>query len=953
MALALASMGAGAQQAVPGATLPTGGRVVGGQAAISQSGATMAIQQSSARAAIDWQSFSIGAQASVVFRQPSASSIALNRVIGADPSQIFGRLSANGQVFLTNPSGILFAPGAQVDVGGIVASTLQMSADDFMSGRYLLRGNGTSAAVTNQGTIRALPKGYVALIAPAVVNEGTIEAPRGTAALVGAGAATVGFMADGLIQIRVDQGALNAEVANRGAVRADGGAVLLTAKGLGSLGRAVVNNSGIIEARTVENVDGVIRLGGGTVENAGAIRGAKEIALAGDEVRLLPGSEITAAPQGTVSVSTPGLAALHGTVDAGTGGRLQVDAGTVMSSGVTRAEGGRISLNASAVYLDGRVDASSPSAPGGAVELRARSVDVAASGVVAADGTQGGDIHIESTEGGRVLVSGELSAQGSAGEGGRIRASAWNLSMLGGSADASGTTRGGRILFGGGRGGDGGEVPLSDHAMISPGSRFRARGAQGGEIILYGSNSLDMYGDAEAQGAPGSRDGGFIELSSAGSWRLASQAKIDAGPGGTVFIDPKNITIDASGADVTGAILLALKLGSGSQTSSGPGALSLADQDLLGSSVAFSADRLAVGAEQDATGGSNRGAVYLFDGIGSSGTIGTPRLAAKLAHGSALASGGASATLLLSDGDKFGRSVALAADRLAVGAPNDDIGGTDRGAVYLFDSLGSSGALSIPRMALKLAHGTALSGSPTTLDLSGPEPFLLFGHAVALSGGWLAVSAPASQGGQATNNTGAVYLFDGLGSSGAISTPHQAIKLEHGTALASGTLSIPAGGLFGHSVALHADRLAVGSGYEDGGRGAVRLFHDLDNSGSLQAPQQPMVLANGTSLDAGGIAGSLSLNVSDSFGTSVSLSADRLAVGSGGDDTGGQDRGAVFLFNNLNASGSFGTPRLLFKLADGSSLAAGGAASSISLSNDSYFGQSVALAADRLVVGQN
>src|SRR6185436_9534809 len=101
----------------------------------------------------------------------SASSIALNRVLGGDPSQIFGRLSANGQVFLTNPSGILFGRGAQVDVGGILASTLSMSVDDFMSGRYLLRGNGGSASITNQGSLRALPKGYVALISPTVQNE--------------------------------------------------------------------------------------------------------------------------------------------------------------------------------------------------------------------------------------------------------------------------------------------------------------------------------------------------------------------------------------------------------------------------------------------------------------------------------------------------------------------------------------------------------------------------------------------------------------------------------------------------------------------------------------------------------------------------------------------------------------------------------------------------------------
>ena len=107
-------------QSLPGGALPTGGNVAGGQASISQSGAAMRIDQASARAAIDWQSFNIGAQASVTFSQPSASAIALNRVLGASGSEILGRLSANGQVFLVNPNGILFGRGAQVDAGGLL-----------------------------------------------------------------------------------------------------------------------------------------------------------------------------------------------------------------------------------------------------------------------------------------------------------------------------------------------------------------------------------------------------------------------------------------------------------------------------------------------------------------------------------------------------------------------------------------------------------------------------------------------------------------------------------------------------------------------------------------------------------------------------------------------------------------------------------------------------------------
>src|SRR5439155_18105275 len=132
LALSAPAFEAYAQLIAP-TTLPTGGRVVAGQATIGESGAAMQLVQGSTRAALDWNTFSIGSQAAVTFNQPSASSIALNRVLGNNASEIYGRLTANGQVFLLNPNGVLFARGAQVDVGGLIASTLSMSSDDFMS----------------------------------------------------------------------------------------------------------------------------------------------------------------------------------------------------------------------------------------------------------------------------------------------------------------------------------------------------------------------------------------------------------------------------------------------------------------------------------------------------------------------------------------------------------------------------------------------------------------------------------------------------------------------------------------------------------------------------------------------------------------------------------------------------------------------------------------------------
>ena len=95
-------------QTTPAPTqLPQGGKVVGGTAAISSSGSTLTVQQSSQRAAIDWNTFNVGSGAQVNFNQPNASSVTLNRVISSDPSSIFGKISSNGQIYLINPNGVL------------------------------------------------------------------------------------------------------------------------------------------------------------------------------------------------------------------------------------------------------------------------------------------------------------------------------------------------------------------------------------------------------------------------------------------------------------------------------------------------------------------------------------------------------------------------------------------------------------------------------------------------------------------------------------------------------------------------------------------------------------------------------------------------------------------------------------------------------------------------------
>lgn len=253
--------------------LPVGGVVAKGGASISSAAGSTTIVQSTQNVAINWQSFSIGQTEAVRFVQPGSSAVALNRVLGPDPSSILGSLSANGKVFLVNPNGVLFGKGAQVNVGGLVASTLNISDSDFMAGRYRFAGS-SDAAVLNQGTINA-EGGYVALLGANVGNDGIITARLGTVALAAGNAMTLDVAGDGLLNVTVSQGAVNALARNGGLIQADGGLVLLTSRSAGLLLSSAVNNTGVIQAQTIETRNGTIMLMGdmqsGTVNVGGTL----------------------------------------------------------------------------------------------------------------------------------------------------------------------------------------------------------------------------------------------------------------------------------------------------------------------------------------------------------------------------------------------------------------------------------------------------------------------------------------------------------------------------------------------------------------------------------------------------------------------------------------------------------------------------------------------------------
>ena len=249
--------------------MPTGGQIQSGQGAIAQNGKTMTVTQQSGKMAVDWTQFNIAKDEAVKFAQPGRDAVALNRITGGQKSVIDGALSANGNLFLVNPNGVVFSKTATVDVGSLVASTAQLN-DPFMksfagstANLNLTIGEGNTSTILNEGTIAA-QGGLVALHAAQVENTGTISNPGGTVALAAAKQLTLSPDSDGKLNYAVDGELAQAKALNSGRIQADGGYVVMTAKSAQDLLGTVVNNTGTLEAKTLRKDEkGQILLDGG------------------------------------------------------------------------------------------------------------------------------------------------------------------------------------------------------------------------------------------------------------------------------------------------------------------------------------------------------------------------------------------------------------------------------------------------------------------------------------------------------------------------------------------------------------------------------------------------------------------------------------------------------------------------------------------------------------------
>ena len=328
---------------------PVFNSVTSGNVSVTQTTNNTTVNQTSQQAILQWRSFDIGANQKTQFIQPNASSVTLNRITpGQQASQIYGTLTSNGQIILINAAGIHFGPGSTVNVGGIIASTSDISNANFASKKYIFNlPSSVLGNIVNEGTITASNYGLVALLGTNVTNNGLIQAALGSIVLGSGSTFTLGFSGDQLINFTVNQAASKGgKILNTGRLLADGGQVLVTASAAQNVLDNVIDMQGVAQANSVSQQNGVIILSA----SSGKVSVSGKLSAAGNATGT-HGGTIKVLGQSVEITKTASLDA-SGNVGGGTvlvGGNLH-GAGPEADSLYTAVDAGSV-INASAVTL--------------------------------------------------------------------------------------------------------------------------------------------------------------------------------------------------------------------------------------------------------------------------------------------------------------------------------------------------------------------------------------------------------------------------------------------------------------------------------------------------------------------------------------------------------------------------------------------------------------------------
>lgn len=313
--------------------LPQGETVVSGEVYFDRSGEHSLQVTATDKAIINYDSFSIASSESVRFIQPSTGSIVLNRVTGTSLSEIMGALSSNGRVFLVNPNGIVFGSGSRLDLGGLLASTLDISDGDFLAGvyRFSSKDGVGDSFVINRGTINIVEGGSVVLQAPLAVNEGTITAKAGQVVIAGTVSSEVVFDNEELVGFILPE------------FSGITGDVLVPKAEVSQLIQGLVNTESVVEAGGIIEQDGVFRLvhASGLAVNDGTVSADGTEGLSAGRVLLTSSQASIVAEAGRVSAGGQGADSSGGKIEVlshklgavGPGARLQAVGGAVSGDG--------------------------------------------------------------------------------------------------------------------------------------------------------------------------------------------------------------------------------------------------------------------------------------------------------------------------------------------------------------------------------------------------------------------------------------------------------------------------------------------------------------------------------------------------------------------------------------------------------------------------------------------
>ncbi len=353
-----------------------------------------------------------------------------------------------------------------------------------------------------------------------------------------------------------------------GTLRSNGRVFLINPNGIIFGAGAVVDTAGLVasslQMSDVDFTSGNLRFGGdagsGAVINQGWIRTGYggEVALIAPQVS---NSGVIETPGGGILLAAGQKVTVTSIRNADVSFEVQAPGDTAVNLGKLIADGGVVGAFAGTLKHSGEIRANSLLRDsGGQVVLAAQQdVELTAGSTVHADGRQGGSVKIASATG-TARVGGDVSADGSAGTGGRIEITGDRVSLVGDATiDVSGTAGGGTLLAGGDWQGKNAAVRNASTTFVGSDVTLRADATDsgdGGKIVVWSNGNTRFLGTLSAQGGPNGGNGGNAEVSGKGDLLFVGGARLGAPQGnlGNLLLDPLDLFVDTVGGIIPGII---------------------------------------------------------------------------------------------------------------------------------------------------------------------------------------------------------------------------------------------------------------------------------------------------------------------------------------------------------------------------------------------------------------